>query len=65
MIRYQLKISGMTCGKCERLIAECLKEKIMQPFNVTFDRPGDAAYLTVNISENPFALTLNTFNTMI
>ena len=35
-----LNVSGMTCGKCEKIIREAILEDVKEIKNVEVDRPG-------------------------
>ena len=36
-----LNVSGMTCGKCEKIIREAILEDVKEIKNVEVDRPGN------------------------
>ncbi len=44
----KLKITGMTCGKCERLIKEGITDEVAGVASVEVDRPASEATVTVN-----------------
>ena len=47
-----LDVSGMTCGKCERLIREGISENIKDIKEVLVDRPGGKVNVHLENSQN-------------
>ncbi len=49
MATYELKILGMTCGKCEKLIREAIFSEIPNGISeVTIDRPSNGATIVTD-----------------
>ena len=47
-----LDVSGMTCGKCERLIREGISENVKDIKEVIVDRPGGKVNVHLENSQN-------------
>ena len=52
MAILHLEITGMTCGKCEKLIREGVLDEVTGVTEVEIDRPGGKAKIFIDANEN-------------
>ena len=52
MAVVHLTITGMTCGKCERIIREGVTDEVSGVTEVEIDRPGGTAKISIDGSED-------------